>query len=501
MKRSHAALVGGMIVLALLGLVFLDWYDRGPPPAHRDLPRQDDVDLDPLPPGPRLEGLERVETEPIEAETLPAEAPPGTVGTSYVVEGRVLDAVSRKAVPFARILGGWERRDPDTGAWGRREYEASADADGRFRLEVSEDDPEHAGLSWRVGGDEWRVLRWHVQGEEKNFRVDVQPGALTRVVLWVGRAFRLQGRVVDPEGTGLPGVTLTFAVPNRRPWGLQIASGYAHTDEDGHFDLGPLDERPLEDGTDAQRKMFARESLVTVQRKGYATHRFDPRALAPIERDRVTITLSPGLVLAGTLVDDMGRPIPDAVVAVEYGGNYELRRGTRTDGDGRWRLETVTPGAATLRVRAFAHDAKLTKEMTLEEDDLDLRLVAETIRLSAPPRTTRVLGLELVQVDDEIRAAYDVPKYVHVLMFHPGEDPEALGIGRLEKGFGLWHVGDKELKTVGEAIDLLIDLREKEQGFSPGVRVVYTFWNESLSGTNTQYVKITDEQLEALKAQ
>ena len=72
-----------------------------------------------------------------------------------------------------------------------------------------------------------------------------------------------------------------------------------------------------------------------------------------------------------------------------------------------------------LRARAFAHDAKVERAFDLDADDLDVRLVVQRIRLAEPPVFRRVLGLGLADVTDDMREAYDVPDYVHVLILRP----------------------------------------------------------------------------------
>jgi hypothetical protein len=161
-------------------------------------------------------------------------------------------------------------------------------------------------------------------------------------------------------------------------------------------------------------------------------------------------------------------------------------------------LESLTPGKATLIVRAFARDLKAKREMTIAEDDYDIELVAEAITLQAIPPTTDVLSLGLAEVTDELRRAYDIPDYVHVVILDPGADPMGLGIGTLEKGFGIYKVGHEKVSTVRQVVESLIAVSSARDANTRG-RVVYTFWNERMAGTNTQHVRLTAEQVEGLK--
>jgi hypothetical protein len=288
---------------------------------------------------------------------------------------------------------------------------------------------------------------------------------------------------VDDEGRPAVGAQVRYAVPTQAGNSVVIGSGEHRTDATGRFDVGPFAEDPRAGPSEPWSSVFVLQS-------GFATLRLEPRSVPPSERDRVTIHLTRGFTLAGVLMDTEGRPLADGTVAAEYGADWNLRRGARTDRDGRFRLERLTPGPLTLLARAFAHDAKARRDLDLTADDTDVRLVAEPIRLSRPPVTTPVLGVALADVDDELRAAYDVPDYVKVLIVDPGPDLAALRIGRLEKGYGLWMVGDTAVTSVRDAVERLT---------GGARRVVYTFWDERMSGTNTQHLSLTPEQLAALK--
>jgi len=182
----------------------------------------------------------------------------------------------------------------------------------------------------------------------------------------------------------------------------------------------------------------------------------------------------------------------------------------RWPADLRERVLSVRPGItdpasltfrdeATLLARAPSLDAKARRGVDLEADDLDVRLVVEPIRLSKPPKATALLGIELADVDDEMRAAYDLPASVHVMIADAGPTGFGLGIGRLERGYGLWMVGEKAVGSVRDAVEELVKaLGTREE--MPSARVVYTYWDEDGSGTNTQGLRGDPERIAELKA-
>jgi len=496
MRRSPLQLAGLVLALACL-LALVLWALRGEDAPAADAVRRDAEEPSEPPPavlvgrgvedGDLVDVEEAPEGEPADEKDVP--------GDTYVVEGVVRLAGNGEPCPFQRVVASWYELDVEKQSLRRHHVDAETDAEGLFRLEAAGPGPSDFGL-----GPGLQVLRWHVVGDEESRLIAIEPGAVTKVVLWAWKTFRLQGVVEDERGRPLDGVQVEYTVPQLEGPNLMLFSSRPSTSGGGRFDIGPFPEDPR-DGLSEERLAGLDSSLAIYFRQdGYATLRLDPWSVDPTERDRLTVCMTRGHALAGVLVDDAGRPLGDAVVAAEYGDVYQLRRATRTDANGRWRLDALTPGPMTLLARAFADDAKARREMTLAADDLDVRLVAETIRLSRPPVTYPVLGLQLVDVDDEIRAAYDVPEHVKVMIFDPGDDPARLGIGRLERGYGLWHVGRDPVESVRDAIQRLLDGTKTKPGFFVRVRVVYTFWDERMRGTNTQHVRVTEEDREALGA-
>jgi hypothetical protein len=129
--------------------------------------------------------------------------------------------------------------------------------------------------------------------------------------------------------------------------------------------------------------------------------------------------------------------------------------------------------------RAFAYDAKLVRELVLEGDDLDMRLVAQEIRLSRAPRLTHVLGLGLCEVDGEILAAYDVREGVQVLVFEVGSEARSLGFRSLARGDGLGLIDGRPVATLREAVEALLAQTPTPSAPRGTGTLVYTSsWNE-----------------------
>jgi hypothetical protein len=457
--------------------------------------------------GPTLTGElrpppSRVPVEP-SAKATASDAPKPQIAFELLVR----DVADQRPVPGLALTARWTYYEQQPGTQGHAlnltertlDVEAATDADGLVRMLAP------AGQTTApftvVVGRAWHVTKVALPGAEPAWSVELDATTPTRLEVLVRRSFHLMGRVVDPEGRALKGVQVSFQLPQRHPNSLVIGNVISYTDAEGRFDVGPLPEDPVAGFAGASTAYIQQWSHVVFALQGWATLRLDPRQTAPEARADFVVTLTRGATLAGVLVDARGRPLADVPVAVEYGDLWDLRRGTRTDADGRWRLAQLAPGPAKLTARAFAHDAKVVRELVIGPDVLDMRLVADDIRLSRPPSTTRVLGLALCDVDDELRAAYDVPDYVKVLMWEVGPEADALGIGRLERGYGLWIVGETRAESVRDAVERLLRAPEGQNDSMQGSkRVVYTFWNERMHGTNTQYVRMTPERRLELEA-
>ena len=365
------------------------------------------------------------------------------------------------------------------------EWSAEVDRGGRFSMEIR-GTPAPNLTEFRYEAEGLQLERWILVGKEKQAYTDSTPDGTNTVVVTVQEAFRIRGEVVDPAGEPQEGVAISFGRLVRQGSQHEIRTIRSRTGTDGRFDLGPFPEAgPSADG--GLRTLFP----LSFEKPGYALHRLDPWDLPKTEREQLRVVLDPGATLGGVLLDPWGRALPAVVVSFEVGEDWKTRRAVRTDNAGLWQVERVQRGTVRVRARAFAHGCKVSRNIEVRDDDLRMELVAESVPRPDPSRVKTVLGLSLVDVDDQLRAAYELPKEVNVLILDADETHGRLGIGTLEAGYGLWMVGDSGVKDLKEAIDRLLRLAKPFPGLREGqrrVRVVYTFANERMRGTNTQYL-------------
>lgn len=448
---------------------------------------------------PREDAAPRPATPPPAIHPTPV-ADRAPEATSYTIHGTAIfngtdEVVTRGSVVawinvLERVGGGLRM--------GRKAWKGDIDDEGRFSIRVTGTPAPEVG-SFDYQGGSLRIEGWSHADDGSTRGIDAAHGATNTIRVLLGAVFRLRGEVVDSEGRLLEGVRTEHGVPQVFGGELRLAGERGTTEADGAFDVGPFAVKP-------HAKVLPLISLlhVTFRSEGCRVVQLDPWTVPEGERDHVRVVMDAGATLAGTLVDSAGQPLARVVVDAEYGTQYQLRRATRTDENGRWQLDRLQRGKAVLRARAFAFGAKARREIEIDDDDLDVKLVAQAVLRPPPESVKNVLGLSLVDVNEELRAAYELPKEVSILILAVEEGHARLGIGSLEPGFGLRVIGDTAVASIREAVTRLLALGEKiahqpPGAFSPGVRIVYTYATENGRGSNTQHARLTSEDLVALK--
>lgn len=255
----------------------------------------------------------------------------------------------------------------------------------------------------------------------------------SHVEVWAGPPFFLSGVVEDEAGHPVRGVS--------------VASGKIKTLDDGKFTVGPFAEDPAQFG----RTLPADTWLgVSFGARGFAAATLDPYSIPLEDRQRLRIRLRKGVMLGGTVVDTRETPLEG--VDIEVQGDLIGFRGI-TDVHGQWRITHLNPVRIMVIARAFQHDAIGRRELVLHGDDLGVRIVAEPIHLPRSVRKIAFLGMTLVEADDVVRAAYELPTDAAVVVVDAGPFDRT----RHPDLGGLWR--GHELQTIdGHPIGSLLDL-------------------------------------------
>ncbi len=410
-------------------------------------------------------------------------------GTRFIVRGDVTSedtkaplagALVRIALPVHDMRDLRSRGEVE----GVTVLEARSDQGGHFELQVPVSaQGSEAALDVFLPG--FRSLWGPLMSGGDPRQVTFEPGASTELALKLPRALYVAGQVTDEEGAPVADVEVTATARHRRGYGYVTVT---RTDAQGRFEVFDYDVRARGD-----------KGAIELKHPGFKVAEVDDvYALADADRRSLKVVLKRGHTISGRVVSSRGEVVPDVMVEARF-KDYQHRRAVTTDAAGRFSIEGLPSEPCTLLVHSMRLREKVRRDLQLDGDP-SLELSLEPVVLKTEPATVKLLGMTLATVTEELKDAYDLYEARGVLILDPGPGHERLGIGTLEEGNRFWCVGeDREFKTLEDMVRRV--LAESKMGsFGPGVRVVYDFKNLEMSGTNTQYMTLTDADLEELRA-
>lgn len=181
----------------------------------------------------------------------------------------------------------------------------------------------------------------------------------------------LTGRVFGPDGRPVADARISMSNPGNPP--------RTRTDEKGAFTVTGLEK--------------AADSRIAVVAPGCAVRLVEEVVISDERPNDVEVVLEPGLYLSGTVRDGQGNPVSDVAVTVR--GDRLLFTGsipaptwegwcgkdeTRTDGEGRFRFDSLYDGAFTLSA-ASKDDPDLTVETTMRAGTEGIEIVLDPAAL------------------------------------------------------------------------------------------------------------------------
>ena len=339
-----------------------------------------------------------------------------------------------------------------------------------------------------------RAGEWFPVEGKVGDKVLAGPGETARFIVRALATVSLRGVVVDEVGAPVPGAEMEYLVPPANGGeGWQGWSGV--TDAKGAFGITGLLEHPEVAGDGVALWVT---QYVRVSKPGLARRLFSAGEVPEADRDHCIIRMSRERIIAGRLLDDRGGGLAGVVVEAVYERDGDARRQARTDSEGRFRLQGLADGRATLGALLLDSDAEARREVTIVGDVDGLELVAKPIESTGPMHPVNVMGLRLVKVDDAIRGEFRVPEQVRVLILDPGADSTRFGIGALRAGFGIWMIGGAPVSSVQETVERIL----AEQAAGKPVQVVYTWASRpgrKEGWTNTQQMTLTPSDVAALR--
>ena len=158
--------------------------------------------------------------------------------------------------------------------------------------------------------------------------------ATARFIL--GKGFAVEGFVYGLDGESLKGATVRYGRA-----GEDVDYRTALTDAKGAFRL----DRIATDG----------EEDIVAHAKGYAPASQKATPGKGTDTPELTFKLEPGVVASGRVVDEAGKPIAGARIHTRMAGALYFGRPVRTDGEGRFRIDSLPRQGATVDIQARGH--------------------------------------------------------------------------------------------------------------------------------------------------
>ncbi|HVJ87465.1 MAG TPA: carboxypeptidase regulatory-like domain-containing protein [Caulifigura sp.] len=423
-----------------------------------------------------------------------------------VIKGKVTDrtgqpiaeAVVRVAIPAAdmRFIDSSSRH---------QQPETRTGPDGSYSLEVPGlTQPTKVSLDAMKPG--YRRLVGTLMSGGDVTDLSVTPGKEATANLSLDPAQYFKGVVVDEEGHPIPGVRVSGSADSA------AASGGIErtaTNKDGAFEIFNY---PIEPPVFADGKT---KGAVSFDHPDYINHSIsDVYTLPPLERITLWIVLKSGFRLSGKVLDAAGKPVSKVMVRALAPGDYENRKAILTDAAGQFELIGLKPGAR--QVTVFANDIEQKGEVSLAvtKDVTDLVIKLKPMPIKTPPKTFDVLGMQLTDLTPELSDAFGLHHKGGALIMDPGSDSNRLKIGELSKGYYFWLVGDSNIDSVRQFVEQIIKEADRSAGRKTldavaeavtgeppriRIRVVYALSTLQFDGTNTQYLDLSQADIDELK--
>ena len=322
-------------------------------------------------------------------------------------------------------------------------------------------------------------------------RVEIDPGATAEANLALEPARYLSGIVVDEAGQPIPAVHVgANFVFDRASGGVERTA----TSPDGGFELFnyPADLKAFGVGAGKGVVFFAHPDYIDSMID-------DIDAIEPDKRGDLRITLPTGHKVTGTVLDVAGKPVPNAMVESVLMAEGQ-RKATLTDANGRFTLRGLKAGLATLGVTALDIKQKVRQPLVLNGDKAGLEVRLQAIALPADLKKHAVLGMLLADVTPELKSTYDLYWDRGALILNPGQDFDRLKIGELAEGNLFWMVGQIRIGSVREFVDQILAEASGRVAEEYSIRVVFSFRTPDAVGNNTQYLKLTKDDITQLQA-
>lgn len=369
-------------------------------------------------------------------------------------------------------------------------FETVTDANGQYEIDVRISDKTEVSLDALCPAYRSSAGPLMLRGDNKKVVLSPRSSVIWEVDFALEPALYVAGVVVDERGRPLAGVEVRAGLRGSSSFGNV---SLVRTDNTGRFEFFdfPVATDGLAGGKKAEIVCEHPDLLRMVVEDVYE--------LDDAERRKLRIQLNRGLQISGLLVDANGKPAPDALIEATQALDH--RKTARTDKRGRFRLTGLPEGNVTILALAKKIKQKTKQEMALQRNRRRVTLRLEPIRLTEDLRRVKALGMTLVDVNPELREGYDLHHDAGALVLEAEPRSSRLTIGTMQEGDNFWLVGRNRVHGVQDFIKRIL---EEVEGQEPrdgkfSVRVVYQFRRDTRSGSNTQHMSLTVDDVRELR--
>jgi len=379
---------------------------------------------------------------------------------------------------------------------GQKLFETTCDAKGKYELDLTGiEKPTEVSIDAMFPGYERLCGTLAAGGDAR--QVEVAPGRVTEAKLKLsGPALYFAGQVVDEKGKPIAGVQIAGDAVSE---GGQIGIERTASGQEGSFEIFDYPTEPFPDTDQAGKPLVTKGRLVFFH-ENYVEHEIpDVYKLPPNQRTAQRIVLAKGRKIAGTLVDDAGKPVSNVMVKISD-GTAAHRKATLTDTRGEFSLSGLPKEPITLSAYTLDINQKIRLPIEAKADLPALKVRLRPIAMPAHLETYEVLGMRLTDLTQDLKAAYDIDYPRGVVVLDPGKNCERLRIGELAKGNCFWLVGEDWVGGVRAFVRrILLEIaHQKVNKFR--VRVVYSFSSLDMDGTSTQHLALTKDDIKELQS-
>jgi hypothetical protein len=364
--------------------------------------------------------------------------------------------------------------------------ETRTDAGGAYRMEITGVvEPTKVSLD-AVRPGYRRLVGTLMSGGDPN-EVEIKPGAEIEFSIKLKPSAYFRGVVVDEKGMPIPTLNVgAQASYDQMTGGIERTT----TNPDGSFEIFCYPEKLTDLGQGAGR------GLVFFNHPDYIDNRLD-NIYSLKDRESIRVVMRTGYKVTGTVLGRTGKPVPGAMVTIGKDGGQE--KGIRANGNGKFALRGLREGPALLRVRNMEIKQKAEVPLTLKGDEIDLIVRLKPLVVPGGAKSYPVLGMRLADVTPELKSAYDLRYDRGAMILETGPNSERLKIGEIAESDVFWMVGNQRVGSVREFVDQLLAEPGVQIAGERGIRVVYGFIRVDASGTNTQYIRFTEDERRQLQ--